>query len=114
MSETTTTRRPATVAVAAPGVLHAALAVCHPEGLPAWLTKTSPRCGTGPGGTLHLDAAAADELADLAATAWWECQQAEGEGEPFTTLFAEACAAVLDSLAAARHTQTQTPEGPTT
>ncbi|MDX3867265.1 hypothetical protein [Streptomyces europaeiscabiei] len=71
-----------------------------------------PRCGTGPGGTLHLDAAAADELADLAAAALWEYQQAEGEAEPFTTLFAEACAAVLDSLAAARHTRTQTPEGP--
>lgn len=112
MHETATTRRPATVAVAAPGVLHAALAACHPEGLPAWLRKTSPRCGTGPGGTLHLDAAAAEELADLAAAAWWECQQAEGEGEPFTTLFAEACATVLDSLAAARHTRTQTPEGP--
>ncbi|MFD4555313.1 hypothetical protein ACFWP5_13500 [Streptomyces sp. NPDC058469] len=112
MSETTTTRRPATVAVAAPGVLHAALAMCHPEGLPAWLTKASPRCGTGPGGTLHLDAAAADELADLAAAALWECQQAAGEGEPFTGLFAEACTAVLDSLAAGRHTRTQTPEGP--
>lgn len=112
MRETSTTRRPATVAVAAPGALHAALAACHPEPLPVWLTKASPRCGTGPGGTLHLDAAAAEELADLAATALWECQQADGEGEPFTTLFAEACAAVLDALAAARHTRTKTPEGP--
>lgn len=34
MQETATTRRPVTVAVAAPGVLYAALAVCHPEGLP--------------------------------------------------------------------------------
>ncbi|MFE7447794.1 hypothetical protein ACFU7X_45865, partial [Streptomyces chartreusis] len=112
--ETTTTRRPASVAVAAPGVLHAALAVCHPDSLPAWLTKASPRCGTGPGGTLHLDAAAAEEMADLAAAAWWECQQAVGDGDPFTTVFAQACEAVLDSLAAARHTQDQTPEGPST
>ncbi|WP_055689242.1 hypothetical protein [Streptomyces prasinus] len=112
MRETTTTRRPATVAVAAPGVLHAALAACHPERLPAWLTRAQPRCGTGPGGTLHLDTAAARELEDLAATALWECQQADGESEPFTILFAEACATVLDSLAAARHTRTQTPEGP--
>jgi hypothetical protein len=112
MSETATTCRPVTVTVAAPGVLHAALATCHSKPLPAWLTKAAPRCGTGPGGTLHLDTAAAEELADLATMAWWECQQADGEGEPFTTLFAEACAAVLDSLAAARHTRTQTPEGP--
>ncbi|MFJ6709272.1 MULTISPECIES: hypothetical protein [unclassified Streptomyces] len=113
MEETATTRRPGTVAVAAPGVLHAALAACHhPNPLPAWLTKASPRCGTGPGGVLHLDAAAVGELADLAAEALWECQQAVGEGEPFTTLFAQACTAVLDSLAATRHTRTQTPEGP--
>ncbi|MFE4539641.1 hypothetical protein ACFRKB_32025 [Streptomyces scopuliridis] len=111
MSEATTTR-PATVTVAAPGVLHAALAVCHPGGLPTWLRKVSPRCGTGSGGALRLEPAAAGELADLVASARWECQQVEGEGEPFTTLFAEACAAVLDSLAAARHTRTQTPEGP--
>jgi hypothetical protein len=108
----TTARRSATVAVAAPGVLHAALATCHSAPLPPWLTRAQPRCGTGPGGTLLLYAAAAQELEDLAATALWECQQADGEGEPFTTLFAEACAAVLDSLAAARHTRTQTPEGP--
>ncbi|MGW3154570.1 hypothetical protein [Streptomyces sp. NPDC001089] len=108
----TTARRPATVVVAVPGVLYAALAACHAEALPVWLAKAAPRCGTGPGGTLHLEAAAADELADVAAAALWECQQADGEGEPFTTLFAKACAAVLDSLAAARHTRTQTPEGP--
>ncbi|MEH0589812.1 hypothetical protein QA942_39605 [Streptomyces sp. B21-106] len=70
MRETATTRRPATVAVAASGVLHAALAVCHPEPLPAWLTKTSPRCGTGPGGTLHLDAAAAEDVLTFAGVAW--------------------------------------------
>ncbi|MFI9801964.1 hypothetical protein [Streptomyces sp. NPDC052302] len=106
MRKTIPIRRPVTVAVAAPGVLHAALAACHLQRLPAWLTRAQPRCGTGPGPTLHLDAAAAQELADLAATALWECQQADGQGEPFTTLFAEACAALLDSLAAARHTRT--------
>jgi hypothetical protein len=111
MNDRATNRRPATVAVAAPGVLHAALATCAPAPLPAWLTEAAPRCGTGPGGTLHLDTAAAEDLADLAAAAWWECQQAEGEGTPFAAAFAEACAAVLDSLAAARHTRTQT-EGP--
>ncbi|MFE0453114.1 hypothetical protein ACFW2D_17875 [Streptomyces sp. NPDC058914] len=100
-----------TVTVQMPGVLHAALAACHPGGLPPWLTQASPRCGTGHGGVLQLGTTAADELADLTALAWWECQQADGEGEPFTSLFTEACAAVLDSLTADRHTREQTPEG---
>ncbi|MEW1552253.1 hypothetical protein [Streptomyces tsukubensis] len=112
MRTTATTRRPVLVTVTAPGVLHAALSLCHPGPRPAWLTTARPHCGTGPGTTLHLDAAAAGEMADLAAAALWECQQADGDGEPFTTLFAGACAAALDALAAPRHTRPQTPEGP--
>ncbi|MDX2692215.1 hypothetical protein [Streptomyces ipomoeae] len=100
-----------TITVAVPGTLHAALTVCTPGGPPAWLAAAAPRCATAHRGVLQLDGGRADQLADLAAAAWWECQQADGDGEPFTTVFAQACAAVLDSLAADRHTQDQTLEG---
>jgi hypothetical protein len=50
-------------------------------------------------------------LDDLAAAAWWECQRADGT-EPFTSVFARDCEAVLDRLAANRQTQTRT-EGQT-
>ncbi|MFF4902596.1 hypothetical protein [Streptomyces sp. NPDC001068] len=99
------------MSVRLPGPLYAALQVCHPGpgALPDWLHRRVPRCATGT--VVELADDHEEQLADLVAAALWECQQAEGDGEPFTTLFAEACDAFLDSLAAARHTRTQTPEG---
>ncbi|TGN72206.1 hypothetical protein E5083_30160 [Streptomyces bauhiniae] len=80
-----------------PGRLHAALQACHPAGLPEWLTAASPRCGTS-APPLRLDADQAEELADLAALVLWECQQAEGDTDPFTTTFAAACEQALTFL----------------
>ncbi|QDN84370.1 hypothetical protein [Streptomyces sp. RLB3-6] len=81
-----------------PGMLYAALQTCHPGGLPAWVNDATPRCSMA-AGPLQLDAARAAQLADLVAAVLWECQQADGEGEPFTSAFAKACEAVLDDLA---------------
>ncbi|MFF3256485.1 hypothetical protein ACFYWP_37140 [Actinacidiphila glaucinigra] len=102
-----------TVTVAVPGTLYAALAVCHPNTLPTWLTATTPRCATGHHALLQLDGDRASQLADLIAAALWECEQAGDDGEPFTSLFAQACRDGLDSLADNGHTRSQTPEGTT-
>ncbi|OEJ20823.1 hypothetical protein AR457_41885 (plasmid) [Streptomyces agglomeratus] len=96
------------MSVRLPGALYAALQVAHPApgALPDWLHRRVPPCATGAGVT--VDQEQAEQLADLVALALWECQQADGEGEPFTRLFAETCTAFLDSPTAARHTRTQT------
>ncbi|KUF17412.1 hypothetical protein [Streptomyces silvensis] len=86
-----------TVKLPAPGRLHAALQACHPAGLPDWLTATSPRCGTA-APAVQLDDDQAEELADLAALVLWECQQAEGDTDPFTRVFAAVCEEVLTLL----------------
>ncbi|GAA5083138.1 MULTISPECIES: hypothetical protein [Actinomycetes] len=83
-----------------PGLVYAALHACHPPGsLPDWLTGTGPRCATG--ATVDVVQEHAEELADLVATAWWECLQ-DDAADPFTTAFAAACEAYL-------HPPTRTP-----
>jgi hypothetical protein len=79
--------------VRVPGLLYAALHACHPPGtLPDWLTARGPRCATGT--AADVDQEHAEELADLVATAWWECLQ-DDAADPFTAAFAAACEAYL-------------------
>ena len=80
------------------GELHAALQACLPDRLPAWITDTSPRCGTGTSTSVELTADQEEQLADLIALAWWECEQAaDDQSDPFTAAFAAACARYLDA-----------------
>jgi len=72
-----------------PGILYAALHVCHPHGtLPAWLTARGPRCATR--AAVDVGQEHAEQLADLVAHAWWECLQ-DGDPDPFAGAFAVAC-----------------------
>jgi hypothetical protein len=84
-------------AVTLTGELHAALHSCFPERLPEWLTATTPRCGTGSTTAIDLTAEQEQELAELTALAWWECEQAVGDADPFAAVFAEACARYLQT-----------------
>lgn len=80
-----------TVRLDHPGPLLAALQACG-GAQPAWLTAVTPRCATG-AAPLDLDDDQAEQLADLSAACWWECQQAADPEcpDPFTTAFATAC-----------------------
>ncbi|MFJ3182539.1 hypothetical protein ACIPJN_29690 [Streptomyces sp. NPDC086796] len=84
-------------AVAISGELHAALNSCFPQNLPGWITATAPRCGTGSTTSIDVTAHQEQELADLTALAWWECEQAVGDADPFAAVFAEACARHLQT-----------------
>lgn len=86
------------MSVRLPGVLYAALQVCHPApgALPAWLHRRAPQCATG--AVLDVDQEHTEQLADLAAHAWWECLQ-DGGTDPFTRAFTTTCAAYLDPAA---------------
>ncbi|MCS0605999.1 hypothetical protein NX794_33045 [Streptomyces sp. LP11] len=76
-----------------PAAVYAALHVCHPPGtLPAWLTARGPHCATGT--AVGVDQEHAEELADLVATAWWECLQ-DDPTDTFAVIFAAACEAYL-------------------
>lgn len=88
--------------VALTGSLQAAPQVCFPRSLPAWLSDCSPRCGTEEATSVELSAVQQEELADLVALAWWECEQASGDAEPFAGAFAAACAAYSGTNSAAR------------
>ncbi|MFJ4745409.1 hypothetical protein [Streptomyces sp. NPDC088775] len=81
-----------------PGVLYAALQVCHPApgALPAWLHRRAARYATG--AVVDVGQEHAEELADLVAHAWWELQQ-DDTGDPFAAAFTAACAAYLDPAA---------------
>lgn len=78
------------MSVRLPGVLYAALQVCHPApgALPEWLHRRAPRCATGT--VVELPAEHQEQLADLVAQTWWECLQ-DGGTDPFTDAFAAAC-----------------------
>ena len=80
-----------------PGVLYAALQVCHPTpgALPHWLHRRAPQCATG--AAVDVGPEHAEELADLVAHAWWELQQDDVPGDPFTAVFTAACAAYLEA-----------------
>ncbi|MEU5091133.1 hypothetical protein [Streptomyces sp. NPDC021356] len=83
--------------LAVSGPLYAALQMCHPGGLPDWLNAATPRCATA-GVPLRLDQQQAEELADLTAAAWWECQQADDDGHPLVITFGTACQETLATL----------------
>lgn len=84
--------------VALAGELHAALQACFPGRLPAWITDASPRCGTSPGTASDLTDDQEQQLADLIALVWWECEQAaDDQADPFTAVFAAACARHLNT-----------------
>ncbi|MFE2529466.1 hypothetical protein ACFXEL_35165 [Streptomyces sp. NPDC059382] len=85
------------VTLSVSGTLHAALQMCHPGVLPGWLDAATPRCATM-NAPLQLDENQAAELADLIASAWWECEQAEGDSLPLTAAFSAACQEALAML----------------
>lgn len=85
------------ITLPAPGPLYAALQVCHSSGLPDWLNDVTPRCATA-AAPLQLDEQQAEQLAELAAAAWWECQQADDDGHPLVAAFSTACEEALALL----------------
>ncbi|MFC8223845.1 hypothetical protein ACFUTY_37460 [Streptomyces sp. NPDC057362] len=84
-------------AVPVPAPLYAALEMCHPESLPGWLSDAIPRCATA-AAPLRLDEHQVEELADLTASTWWECQQAAADDAPLAESFARACEETLTLL----------------
>lgn len=76
-----------------PGMLYAALQVCH-HSLPDWINKSTPRCAVNTRlAALQLTAEQAVVLDDLVAHAWWECVQDGDPGNPFVRPLAAACEA---------------------
>ncbi|MEU9480808.1 hypothetical protein [Streptomyces sp. NPDC048191] len=85
------------IALPVPAPLYAALQMCHPDSLPGWLGDATPRCATA-AVPLQLDEHQAEELADLTASTWWECQQAAPGESPLAESFARACEETLALL----------------